>query len=120
MHSGGNRKFVKLLTEKREYLMITKSDWIQPEESGYFHQFSPDCILELTDVVMALSTGKIDVETAFRKYGQILSDEIDDPEFLAFAVGNLNELSSHVAKGAMNIRIHRNDVDEIWFDVDEV
>ncbi len=100
--------------------MITKSDWIQPEESGYFHQISPDCISKLADVVTALSTGNIGVETAFRKYEQILSDEINDPEFLAFAIGNLNELSSYVAKGTMNIRIHRNDVDEIWFDVDEV
>lgn len=100
--------------------MITKSDWIQPEERGYFHQISQDCISKLSEVVTALNTGKMDVDTAFRKYEQILSDEIDDPEFLAFATGNLNELSSYVAKGIMNIRIHRNDVDEIWFDVDEV
>ncbi len=99
--------------------MITKSDWNQPEERAYFHQISPDCISKLAAVVTALSNGKIDVETAFRKYEQILYDEISDPEFLAFAIGNLNELSSYVAKGKINIRIHRNDVDEIWFDVDE-
>ncbi len=110
------------LTEKkkRDNLMITKSDWNQPEERAYFHQISPDCISNLAEVVSALSKGKIDVETAFRKYEQILSDEINDPEFLAFAIGNLNELSSYIAKGKINIRIHRNDVDEIWFDVDEV
>ncbi len=100
--------------------MITKSDWNQPEERAYFHQISPDCISNLAEVVSALSKGKIDVETAFRKYEQILSDEINDPEFLAFAIGNLNELSSYIAKGKINIRIHRNDVDEIWFDVDKV
>jgi len=100
--------------------MITKSDWNQPEERAYFHQISPDCISNLAEVVSALSKGKIDVETAFRKYEQILSDEINDPEFLAFAIGNLNELSSYIAKGKINIRIHRNDVDELWFDVDEV
>jgi 23S rRNA pseudoU1915 N3-methylase RlmH len=100
--------------------MIAKTEWIQPDDRAYFHQISPDCISELAEVVKALSTGKIDVETAFRKYGQILNDEIDDHEFLAFATGNINELSSYVAKGIMNIRIHRNDVDEIWFDVDEV
>ena len=100
--------------------MITKSDWNQPEERAYFHQISPDCISKLAEVVTTLSKGKIDVETAFRKYEQILSDEINDPEFLSFATGNLNELSSYIAKGKINIRIHRNDVDELWFDVDEV
>jgi len=33
---------------------------------------------------------------------------------------NLNELSSYIAQGKTDIRIHRNDVDELWFDVDEV
>jgi hypothetical protein len=98
--------------------MITKSDWIQPEERAYFHQISPDCISKLADVVAALSEGKTDVETAFRKYDKILRDEINDPEFLSFATGNLSKLSSYVAKGMKNIRIHRNDVDELWFNVD--
>jgi hypothetical protein len=93
------------IEKKRSNLVITKPDWNQPEERAYFHQISPDCISRLAEVVTTLSKGKVDVETAFRKYEQILSDEISDPEFLAFAIGNLNELS---------------DVDEIWFDVDEV
>ncbi|MHC4140169.1 MAG: hypothetical protein ACYSR1_10040 [Planctomycetota bacterium] len=100
--------------------MITKSDWSQPEERAYFHQITQDCISKLAAVVTTLSKGKIDVETAFRMYEQILSDEISDQQFLSFAIGNLNELSSYVAKGKINIRIHRNDVDEIWFDVDDV
>ncbi len=99
--------------------MITKSDWIQPEERAYFHQITPDCISKLAEVVTALSNGKVDVETAFRMYDKILRDEIKDPEFLSFAIGNINELSSYIAKGKVNIRIHRNDVDELWFDVDE-
>ncbi|MDP6924014.1 MAG: hypothetical protein R2568_06825 [Candidatus Scalindua sp.] len=98
--------------------MITKSDWAQPEESAYFHQISADCISRLAEVVTALSKGKVDVETAFRMYEKILIDEINDPEFLSFAIGNINELSSFIAKGKVNIRIHRNDVDELWFDVD--
>ncbi|MCP4254455.1 MAG: hypothetical protein GY775_13820 [Candidatus Scalindua sp.] len=98
--------------------MITKSDWTQPEERGYFHQISPDCISKLSEVVTALSEGKVDVETAFRMYEKILRDEINDQEFLSFAIGNINELSSYIAKGKENIRIHRNDVDELWFDVD--
>ncbi len=99
--------------------MITKSDWTQPEERGYFHQISPDCISKLSDVITAISEGKIAIETAFRMYEKVLSDEINDPEFLSFAVENINELSSHIANGKVNIRIHRNDVDELWFDVDE-
>jgi len=98
--------------------MITKFDWAQPEESAYFHQISPDCISKLTEVVTALSNGKVDVEAAFRMYEKILRDEINDPEFLSFAIGNINELSSYIAKGKVNIRIHRNDVDELWFDAD--
>ncbi|MGR3176311.1 MAG: hypothetical protein ACUZ8N_17230 [Candidatus Scalindua sp.] len=100
--------------------MIDNPDWTQPEERAYFHQISPDCISKLAEVVATLSKGEIDIETAFRMYEQLLSDEIEDPEFLSFALGNLNELSSYIAKGNVNIRIHRNDVDELWFDVDEV
>ncbi len=100
--------------------MITKSDWTQPEERGYFHQISSDCISKLSDVISAISEGKIAVETAFRMYEKVLSDEINDPMFLAFAIGNINELSSYIASGKVNIRIHRNDVDELWFDIDEV
>ncbi len=100
--------------------MITNSDWIQPEGRAYFHQISQDCISKLAEVVTALSKGTIDIETAFRKYEQILSVEISDKEFLSFALANINELSSYIAKGKINIRIHRNDVDELWFDIDEV
>lgn len=99
--------------------MIINSDWLQPEERAYFHQISPVCISKLTEIVKKLSNGEIEVETAFRMYEQILRDEINDPEFLSFAIGNLNELSSYIAKGYLIIRIHRNDVDELWFDVDE-
>ncbi len=100
--------------------MIDNPDWNQPEERAYFHQISQDCISKLAEVVTTLGKGEIDIETAFRMYEQILSDEINDQQFLAFAIGNLNELSSYIAKGKINIRIHRNDVDELWFDVDEV
>ncbi len=100
--------------------MIDNPDWTQPEERAYFHQLSQDCISKLAEVVATLGTGEIDIETAFRMYEQILSDEINDPEFLSFALGNLSELASYIAKGNVNIRIHRNDVNELWFDVDEV
>jgi hypothetical protein len=48
---------------------------------------------------------------------EILRDEIDDPEFLEFAIDNLEELLSYIAKGNLNIRIHRDITGEMWFGV---
>ncbi len=39
---------------------------------------------------------------------EILSDEIEDEEFLNFAIDNLEELSSYIINGNLNIRIHRD------------
>ncbi len=39
---------------------------------------------------------------------EILSDEIDDTEFLEFAIDNLEELFSYIINGYLNIRIHRD------------
>jgi len=39
---------------------------------------------------------------------EILSDEIDDSEFLEFAIDNLSEMFKYIAKGNLNIRIHRD------------
>ncbi|MHC4268514.1 MAG: hypothetical protein ACYSTS_08620 [Planctomycetota bacterium] len=100
--------------------MITNPGWNKPEERAYFHQLSQDCIAKLAEVFTTVRMGKIDIDTAFRMYAKILKDEISDQEFLSFAMENLNKLSSYIAKGIPTIRIHRNDVDEIWFDVDEV
>ncbi len=100
--------------------MITNPGWNKPENNAYFHELSQDCISKLAEVFITISKGEIDIDTAFRMYANILKDEISNPEFLSFAMENLNELSSYIAKGISNIRIHRNDVDEIWFDVDEV
>ncbi len=100
--------------------MITNPGWNKPNESAYFHQLSQSCILKLAEVFTTVSKGEIDIETAFRMYAKILKNEISNQKFLSFAMENLNELSSYIAKGISNIRIHRNDVDEIWFDVDEV
>jgi hypothetical protein len=66
-----------------------------------------------------IDTDEIDCDTCLIMQ-EILSDEIDDPKFLEFAIDNLNELLSYIESGRTNIRIHRNDVDELWFDVDEV
>ncbi len=100
--------------------MITNPEWNKPDERAYFHQLSHDCILRLSEVFKAVSKGDVDIDTAFRRYAKILKDDIINPEFLSFAIENLNELTLYIAKGISNIRIHRNDVDEIWFDVDGV
>ncbi len=39
---------------------------------------------------------------------EILSDEIDDAEFLEFTIDNLVELSSYIINGNLNIRIHKD------------
>ncbi len=46
---------------------------------------------------------------------EILSDEIEDEEFLNFAIDNLEELSSYIINGNLNIRIHRDITGEMWF-----
>ena len=98
--------------------MIDNPDWNQPEERAYFHQISQDCIEKLTECMEGIDTDEIDCDTCLIMQ-EILSDEIDDPEFLEFAIDNLNELASYIESGRTNIRIHRNDVDELWFDIDE-
>ncbi len=46
---------------------------------------------------------------------EILSDEIEDEEFFDFAIENLEELSSYIINGNLNIRIHRDITGEMWF-----
>ena len=41
------------------------------------------------------------------KMQKILSDEIDDPKFLEFAIENFSEMMGHIAQGNLNIRIRR-------------
>ncbi len=48
---------------------------------------------------------------------EILRNEIDDPEFLNFAVYNISQLFGYIATGRVNIRICRDITGEIWFGV---
>ncbi len=48
---------------------------------------------------------------------QILTDEIQDTEFLNFAVENISELFGYIATGRVNIRIHRDVTGDMWFGV---
>jgi hypothetical protein len=98
--------------------MIDNPNWNQPEERAYFHQISQDCIRKLVECMEGIDTEEMDCDTCI-KMQEILSDEIEDEGFLSFAIDNLEELSSYIINGKLNIRIHRNDVDELWFDIDE-
>ena len=48
---------------------------------------------------------------------EILSDEIEDEEFLEFAIENFSEMMRYIAQKNLNIRIHRDITGEIWFGV---
>ena len=51
------------------------------------------------------------------KTQEILSDEIDDPEFLEFTIENYSEMFGYINTGRVNIRIHRDITGEMWFGV---
>jgi hypothetical protein len=74
--------------------------------------------MKLVECIESIDIENMDCDTCI-KMQEILSDEIEDEGFLSFAIDNLEELSSYIINGKLNIRIHRNDVDELWFDVDE-
>ncbi len=55
-------------------------------------------------------------DTCF-KMQEILRDEIDDPEFLEFAIDNFCEMFGYINNGRVNIRIHRDTEGKMWFGV---
>ena len=63
-----------------------------------------------------ITTDEMDCDTCLIMQ-EILSDEIEDEEFLDFAIENLEELLSYIAQGNLNIRIHRDITGEMWFGV---
>ena len=94
--------------------MVLNPEWFKPEEKPYFHQtklrsthVSLDCIKKLTECMESIDTGEIDCDTCLIMQ-EILSDEIKDEEFLDFAIENLGEMMGYIAKGNLNIRIHRD------------
>ncbi len=84
--------------------MITNPDWLKTKVKPYFHQISLECIEEM------------DCNTCLIMQ-EILRDEIEDEEFLSFAIDNLEELFSYIINGNLNIRIHRDITGEMWFGV---
>ncbi len=64
-----------------------------------------------------VNKGEIDTDTSCQIEKQILTDEIQDLEFLNFAVENISELFGYIATGRVNIRICRDITGEMWFGV---
>ena len=50
----------------------------------------------------------LNVDTSFKIEKQILTDEIQDTEFLNFAVENISELFGYIATGRISFRIQRD------------
>ncbi len=90
--------------------MITNLDWLkakEPKIKPYFHQISLECIEEIAAYIEDNDIEEMDCDTCLIVQ-EILSDEIDDEEFLEFAIENLEELSSYIINGNLNIRIRRD------------
>ncbi len=87
--------------------MILNPEWLKPEEKPHFHQISLDCIEKLVECMESIDIEEMDCDTCL-KMQEILSDEIDDPEFLEFAIENYSEIFGYIATGWVNIRVHRD------------
>jgi hypothetical protein len=61
-----------------------------------------------------ITTDEMDCDTCLI-IQEILNDDIEDEELLGFAIDNLEELLSAIAKGNLNIRRHRDITGEMWF-----
>ncbi len=85
--------------------MISNPDWHKPKIKPYLHQISLDCIEKLVE---CMESCEIDTDACLELDKQILTDEFDDPEFLAFAIENYSELFGYIVQGNLNIRIHRD------------
>ncbi len=72
---------------------------------------------KLVDCLEISNKGEIDADNSCQIKKQILTDEIQDTEFLEFAVENISELFGYLATGRVNIRIHRDVTGEMWFGV---
>jgi len=105
-----NTQVITKIKEK----MITNPEWLKPKEKKCFHQISLDCIDKLVECMECIDIEEMDCDTCF-KMQEILTDEIDDPEFLEFAIENFSEMFGYIAQGNINIRIHRDITGEMWF-----
>ncbi len=75
--------------------IATNPDWQKPKVKPYFHKISLDCIEKLAVCMEGNDTGEIGCDT-FLKIKEILSDEIDDTEFLNFAIKSFSQFFSYI------------------------
>ena len=80
----------------------------------YLHQFSLECIEEIVVFMEGVTIDEMDCDICLI-IQEILCDEIEDDELLGFAIDNMEELLSYIAKGNLNIRIQRDITGEMWF-----
>ncbi len=97
--------------------MILNPEWLKPKEKPYFHQISMDCLEKLVECIERFNKGEIDADTSLKISTQILEDEIDDLEFLEFAIENYSGIFGYINTGRVNIRIHRDIEGKMWFGV---
>ncbi len=88
--------------------MISNPDWLKPKEIPYIHQISMDCLEKMVDCMEKYVKGDIDTNTCFEMEEQILTEKINDPEFLEYAIENFSEMMGYIASGRTNIMIHRD------------
>ncbi len=84
--------------------MILNPEWLKPKEKPYFHQISMDCIDKLVECMEGIDIEEMDCDTCL-KTQEILSDEIDDEEFLEFAIDHYSEMFGYINTGRIYIRI---------------
>ncbi len=82
----------------------------------HVHQISLGCIEKLVECMEGIDIEEMDCDTCF-KMQEILSDEIDDEEFLNFAIDNFCEMFGYINTGRVSIRIHRDIEGKMWFGV---
>jgi hypothetical protein len=99
--------------------MITNPDWLKAKIKPYLHQILPECIEEIAVFMEGITADEMDCDTCLI-IQEILNDDIEDEELLGFAIDNLEELLSAIAKGNLNIRRHRDITGEMWFGVDNL
>ncbi len=61
--------------------MINNPNWLKPKIKPYHHQISLDCIEKLVECMESIDIDERDCDTCLIMQ-EILSDEIDDEEFL--------------------------------------
>ncbi len=93
--------------------MINNPDWLNAKVKPYLHQLSLGCIEEIAAYIEDNDIEEMDCGACLVMQ-EILSDEIEDEEFFDFAIENLEELTSYIINGNLNIRIHRDITGDMW------